>query len=70
MIAKCIGPFKQKKFYLNHAVLLVDYLLQMLKSPQQVALSFILYFSFACLKIPFFFKINITCSSSRFPCDV
>ena len=42
MIAKFIGPFKQKELYLNHAVLLVDYLLQMLKSHQQVVLSFIL----------------------------
>ena len=70
MIAKCIGPFKQKELYLNHAVLLVDYLFQMLKSLQQVALSLILYFSFACLTTPFFFEINITCSSSRFACDV
>ena len=58
------------QFYLNHAVLLVDYLLQMLKPLQQIVLSFILYFSFACVTIPFIFKINITCSSSRFPCDV
>ena len=70
MIAKCIGPFKQKKFYLNHAVLLVDYLLQMLEPPQQIALSFILYFSFGCLTTLFSFKINITCSSSMFACDV
>ena len=70
MIAKCIGPVKQKKFYLDHAVLLVDYLLQMLKSHQQVTLSFILYFSFDRLTTFFSLKINITCSSSRFPCDV
>ena len=50
MIAKYIGPFKD--LYLNHTVLLVDYLLQMLKPLQQIALSFILYFSFKCLTNP------------------
>ena len=70
MIAKCIGLLKQKGLDLNHTILLVDYLLQMLEPPQQIALSFILYFSFGCLTTALAFKINITCASSRFLCDV
>ena len=46
MITICIGPLKQKGLDLNHTILLVNYLLQMLEPPQQIALSFILYISF------------------------